>query len=131
MITSKPDNTDEYIAGFPDDVQKLLQQVRNTIKKTVPEAVETISYGMPAFKLNGHYVVYFAAYKKHISIYPVPGENTVFEKEFAPYKTSGKGTVQFPPDKPLPLDLIKKIVQFNIKRNEVQALKKKTANAKK
>ena len=106
MVTTKPFNIDEYIAAFPDDVQKKLEQVRSIIKKTTPGAEERISYGIPAFNLNGQWLIYFAGYKKHIGMYPVPGGIKEFEKDFAPYYTSGKGTIQFPLDKPLPLSLI-------------------------
>ena len=115
MKASKPDTIDEYIAGFPKDTQKLLQQIRTTIRKALPAAEETISYAIPAFKLNGRGLIYFAGYKNHIGMYPVPGDKT-FEKDFAPYKTSGKGTIQFPLDKPLPLDLIVKIVKYRVKK---------------
>ena len=108
MIT-KPENIDEYIAGFPEHTQKILQQIRSTIKETVPKAAETISYGIPSFNLQGRYLVYFAGYKKHIGVYPVPVGNMEFEKDFSQYKTSGKGAIQFTLDKPIPLDLITKM----------------------
>ena len=130
MTTTKPTNINGYIAAFPKDIQKMLQQIRGTIKKAAPGAEETISYGIPAFNLNGHYLIYFAGYKKHIGVYPVPNGNTELDKEFALYKTSGKGTIQFPLDKPLPLDLITKIVQFNNQRNTEKTTKKKTSTKK-
>lgn len=114
MVKPVPKNIDEYIDGFPKDTQNMLKQIRQTIKATVPQAEETISYGMPTFKLSGHYLIYFAGYKKHIGLYPVPANNKTFEKDFSAYKTSGKGTIQFPLDKPLPTALIKKIVKFRI-----------------
>lgn len=117
MVKPAPKTIDEYIDGFPKDTQKMLKQVRQTIKATVPQAEETISYGMPTFKLNGHYLIYFAGYKKHIGLYPVPANNKLFEKDFSAYKTSGKGTIQFPYDKPIPVDLIKKIVRYRLKEN--------------
>jgi len=120
----KPKDIDEYIAAFPKGVQKLLQQVRTTIHKTAPEAEETISYGMPAFKLNG-IIVYFAAFKSHIGLYALPSGNAVFQTELDTYKT-GKGSIQFPFDKPLPIDLIIRIVKFRIEENQKKAeLKKK------
>lgn len=125
MVKTKPKDIDEYIAGFPEVTQKHLEQIRATIKKTVPDAVEAISYGIPSFNLNGHYLVYFAGYKKHIGVYPVPGSNKEFEKDFAPYYTSGKGTIQFPLDKPMPLGLIKKIVKFRVKKNSEKEKSKK------
>ncbi|HEY4654823.1 MAG TPA: DUF1801 domain-containing protein [Cyclobacteriaceae bacterium] len=112
--SSKPSTIDEYIAAFPGDVQKVLKQIRATIKKAVPGAEEKISYGMPTFTLGGKYLIYFAAYKKHIGLYPAPAAGNGFKKDYAPYKTSGKGTIQFPLDKPMPLGLIEKIVRFNV-----------------
>jgi uncharacterized protein YdhG (YjbR/CyaY superfamily) len=91
--------------------------VRATIKKVAPEAEETISYAIPTFKLNGRYLVYFAGCKNHIGLYPVPTAEKTFEKDLSSYKTSGKGAIQFPLDKPLPLKLISKIVKFRIKEN--------------
>ncbi|MDO9187550.1 MAG: DUF1801 domain-containing protein [Bacteroidia bacterium] len=115
MITVKPKNIDEYIAGFPIETQKLLEQIRATIKKAAPEAKETISYAIPTFKLNGN-LVHFAAFKNHIGFYPAPSGNEAFKKELSIYK-GGKGTVQFPIDKKIPLNLITKIVKFRVKEN--------------
>ena len=106
---------DEYIADFPRDVQKLLQQLRTTIKKAAPKAEEKIGYGIPTFTLNGN-LVHFGGYKNHIGFYPAPSGLQAFEKELAPYLT-GKGTAQFPTDKPLPLDLITQIVKFRVRQN--------------
>ena len=106
---------DEYIAEFPKDVQKLLQQVRTTIKKAAPKAEEKIGYGIPTFTLKGN-LVHFGGYKSHIGFYPAPAGLQAFEKELAPYLT-GKGTAQFPIDKPLPLGLITQIVKFRVKQN--------------
>ncbi|MGZ5219125.1 MAG: iron chaperone [Chitinophagaceae bacterium] len=116
MPTRKPASIDDYIAGFPKETQTVLNQVRDTIKNAVPEAEETISYAIPAFILNKTYLVYFAGYKHHISLYPAPKGNEAFEKEIAGYR-SGKGTIQFPLDKPLPLALVTKIVRYNLKEN--------------
>jgi uncharacterized protein YdhG (YjbR/CyaY superfamily) len=124
MITSKPNDIDEYIAGFPPPTQEILQQIRTVIKKVAPGAEETISYGIPTFNLNGTYLIYFAAYKKHIGIYPVPSETEKIDKEFASFKTSGKGTIQFPLNKPLPLKLIAKLVSYKVKEN-IEGTKKK------
>src|SRR6478752_2967097 len=99
-----PKDIDEYIATFPLDVQALLQQIRVTIKSAAPNAEETISYQMPTFTLNGHYLVYFGAYKKHIGFYPAPIGIAEFEADLAGYE-SGKGTVKFPLDQPMPFDL--------------------------
>ena len=115
MATKKPSTVDEYIAGFPEDTQQMLEEVRQTIHEAVPGAEEKISYGIPCITLNGKYVLYFAGYKKHIGVYPVPGKG--FEKDFAPYKTSGKGTIQFLLDESLPLKLIKKIAKFRVEQN--------------
>lgn len=125
MTTTKPKNIDEYIAGFPLDTQKILEQIQETIKKVVPEAEETISYGIPTFNLNGAHLIYFAAYKKHIGFYPVPSEINQIDEEFASYKTSGKGTLQFPLDKPILLKLVVKLVKFKEKENIEKAAKKK------
>ncbi len=122
MKTTKPNNIDEYIAGFPKDTQKILEQIRATIKKAAPEAEERISYAIPAFTLKGHYLVYFAGYKNHISLYPAPRGNEAFKKELSDYK-GGKGTVQFPLDNPMPLKLITKIVKSRIKENLEKAEK--------
>lgn len=115
MITVKPKNIDEYIAGFPKEIQKILEQIRSTIKKAAPEAEETISYAIPTFTLNGN-LIHFAAFKNHIGFYPAPRGNEAFKKELSIYK-GGKGTVQFPIDKQIPLNLITKIVKFRIKGN--------------
>lgn len=108
-------NIDEYISNFPAEIQILLEQVRATIKKAAPEAKEAIKYGMPTFVLNGN-LVHFAAFKNHIGFYPVPTGIEAFKKELSVYK-GGKGSVKFPLDKPMPLDLIIKIVKFRVKEN--------------
>jgi uncharacterized protein YdhG (YjbR/CyaY superfamily) len=118
-----PENIDEYIAGFPKDVQTILEKVRMTIRKAAPDAEETISYQIPTFTLKGRYLIYFAAYKKHIGIYPAPIGDAEFEQEMSVYG-SGKGTVKFPLDKPIPFDLIRKIVKFRIKENLARAAAK-------
>jgi len=129
MTTTQPNNIDEYIAQFPKDTQNNLEQIRATIKKAAPDAEETISYAIPTFTVKGRYLVYFAEYKNHIGFYPVPTGNISFEKDFSSYKTSGKGTIQFPLNKPMPLNLITKIVKFrvkeNLKRAKTKAKKKK------
>lgn len=106
---------DEYISTFPDNIQKILKEIRQTIKKAAPEAAEVISYKIPTFKLNGN-LVHFAAFKNHIGFYPTPSGIEKFKKELLPYKVS-KGTVQFQLDKPIPLNLITKIVKFRVKEN--------------
>jgi uncharacterized protein YdhG (YjbR/CyaY superfamily) len=121
---NKPNDINEYIATFSPEVQHLLEQVRTTIQKAAPEAQEAISYAMPTFKLNGN-LVHFAAFTNHIGFYALPSGNVAFQKELAQYKT-GKGSIQFPFDKPLPLNLITEIVKFRIVENaEKAALKKK------
>jgi uncharacterized protein YdhG (YjbR/CyaY superfamily) len=114
---------DEYIAHFPNDVQAILEQIRNTIKAAVQDAEETISYKMPTFTLNGQYLVYFAAYKNHIGLYPAPIGDPAFEADLSGYE-SGKGTLKFPLDQPMPFDLIRKIVQFRARENLKQAAAK-------
>ena len=109
MINYK--NIDEYIKTFPSDVQNKLQKIRNIISKVSPNAVETISYGMPTFKLNGKNLAHFAGYKNHIGFYPTPSGITNFEKELAVYKTS-KGAAQFKIDEDIPEKLIEKIIKF-------------------
>jgi len=106
---------DEYIATFPENVQDILEKIRKVIREAAPEAEEAISYGMPTFKLNGN-LVHFAAYEKHIGFYPAPSGIEAFKEELSMYK-GGKGSVQFPIDKPLPLDLVEKIVIFRVKEN--------------
>ncbi len=106
---------DDYIDSFPQNIQTLLQQIRNTIHEAAPDAMETISYQMPAFKQNG-VLVYFAAFKNHIGFFPTAQGVEAFKDKLSTYKTS-KGTIQFPLDKPLPLDLIAEIVRFRVKAN--------------
>jgi uncharacterized protein YdhG (YjbR/CyaY superfamily) len=121
-MASKPSDFNEYIANFPLATQKILKQVRSTIKKAAPKAKEIISYGMPAFTLNGH-LVYFAGYKNHIGLYALPSGHAAFKKELAGYK-KGKGSVQFPLDEPMPLKLITQIVKFRVKENLAKVKKK-------
>ena len=106
---------DEYIANFPADVQKKLNELRAVIKKAAPEAEEKISYQMPTFFLKGN-LVHFAAYKNHIGFYPTPSGITAFQEELSIYQ-GAKGSVQFPIDKPLPLKLISRIVKFRAAEN--------------
>ncbi len=113
---SKPGSIDEYIRGFPAEVQDLLTSLRSAIRLAAPDAVEKISYQMPTFHLNGN-LVHFAAYKNHIGFYPGPSGITAFKEELKIYKTS-KGAVQFPVDRALPLDLIKRIVVYRAQDNQ-------------
>jgi uncharacterized protein YdhG (YjbR/CyaY superfamily) len=117
-----PNEIDKYISGFPDNIQKLLQLLRETIRRAAPDAVEVISYQMPAFKMNG-ILVYFAGYKNHVGFYPTAKGIEAFKSEFADFKWS-KGTVQFPIDKPIPIDLVTRIVKFKVDEN-LSRLKKK------
>ena len=112
-------NVDEYIAGFPADIRKKLQQMREVIRKAAPKAEETIKYAMPAYVLHGH-LVFFAAFKNHIGFYATPTGHDEFAKELSKYK-SGRGSVQFPLDEPLPLSLIKQIVKFRVAENLASA----------
>ena len=110
-----PTNIDAYKAGFSKEIQAMLEQLRTTIHKAAPEAEEVISYNIPTFKLKG-ILVHFGAFKNHIGFYPTSSATKIFEKELSAYD-GGKGTVRFPVDKPLPLALIKKIVQFRVMEN--------------
>ncbi len=110
-----PKTIDEYIAGFPQDVQEILEKIRMTIRNAAPDAEEAIKYQMPTFTLNGN-LVHFAAFKKHIGFYPVPSGIEAFKNELSVYE-GGKGTVRFPLDEPIPFDLIGRIVEFRVKEN--------------
>ncbi len=107
---------DEYITGFPAETRNALEELRALIKATAPGATETISYAMPTFDLNGRHLVHFAGYARHIGFYPIPSGMEAFSEELKPYK-QGRGSVQFPLDKPLPMDLIRRIVEFRVKEN--------------
>ncbi len=123
MNSPKPASVDDYIASFPIEVQDALNQVRATIKQSAPEAEETISYAMPAYKLHGM-LVYFAAFKNHIGLYALPSGNEAFKDALTAYKT-GKGSIQFPLNKPLPLNLIAQIVKFRISENQTKVERKR------
>jgi len=117
-MQSKPsgfNSIDEYIATFPEDIQKILEELRQTIKASAPEASEKISYQMPTFFLKGN-LVHFAAHPHHIGFYPTPSGIEAFQQELSVYKSS-KGAVQFPLDRPLPLELIARIVKFRVAEN--------------
>ena len=122
-----PKTIDEYIAGFPKDVQQILEKIRKTIHEAAPAAEEAISYQMPSFKLKGN-LVYFAAFKKHIGFYPIPSGIEQFKVELSVYK-QGKGSVQFPLDKPIPYDLINRIVKFRVGENLKKAAEEKKKQA--
>ena len=121
-INAQIDSIDTYIAQFPDEVQARLQKLRTTILKLAPGATEAMSYQIPTFKLNGN-LVHFAAFKKHIGFYPGAAGIAAFQDELAGYK-SAKGSVQFPLDQALPLDLVKKIVKFRVAQNLATPTKK-------
>jgi len=126
MPTKQTSNTkaiDEYIAGFPAPVRALLQKIRQTIAKSAPGAQETIKYRMPTFTLNGN-LVYFAAFKNHIGLYPLPSGMEKFSRELANYR-GGKGSARFPLDQPIPFGLIAKIVKFRAKENLERAKAKR------
>ena len=106
---------DEYIAASPKNVQSILRQLRKIIRETAPEAEETISYQMPAFRLNG-ILVYFAAFKNHVSFFPTSSAIQAFKEKLSPYELS-KGTVRFPIKEPIPFDLIKEMVKFRVREN--------------
>ena len=108
-MADKPTTVDEYIQTFPDDLQVILQQIRETIQRTIPDAAEKISYGIPTFTLNDKYVVYFSGWKHHISLYPIPRAEEL-QGELEQYK-EGQGTLKFPLDEPIPYDLIEKVAK--------------------
>ena len=110
---------DEYIAKFPKDVRDVLEELRRVIREAAPEAEEAISYGIPTFDLSGRHLVHFAAYKSHVGFYPTSSGITAFKKELSSFKTS-RGTAQFPLDKPIPFDLVKKIVKFRVKESKAK-----------
>src|SRR5690606_6554852 len=116
-MNSKPQNIDLYIEMFPENVQEILQKVRDAITKNAPNAVEGISYGMPSFKINGKPLVYFGGYKNHIGFYALPSGNKAFQKKLTHYKT-GKGSIQFPLNKEIPFKLMEEIVKFRKKEIE-------------
>lgn len=118
----KPQNIDEYIQQFSEDVQEKLQALRQTIQENAPKATEKISYAMPTFAQEGN-LVHFAAYKNHIGFYPTPSGIEAFQEELSPYESS-KGAVQFPIDQPLPLALIGRIVQYRVEENLAKAVAK-------
>ena len=114
-----------YIKQFPDNVQEILQNIRKLINDNAPEADELFSYGMPAYKLNKKPLVYFAAFKKHIGLYATPSGHKEFQDKLAKYK-QGKGSVQFPIDKPIPYKLIRRIVKFKVTENYEKTIKPTT-----
>ena len=108
---STPKDIDEYVSQFPPEVQAILKKIRSVISKAVPEATEAISYQIPTYKIDGKNLIHVAAFRHHVSVYPAPRSAPEFEAELEKYK-GGKGTVQFPLDKPLPYDLISRIARY-------------------
>jgi uncharacterized protein YdhG (YjbR/CyaY superfamily) len=121
-MKTKPATIDEYIAAFPDHEQEILQKIRQTIHKTVPEASETISYGGPCFNLNGSYLVYFAGYKNHVSIYPTPSDPSL-SKDLEAFRR-GAGTLRFPLEQPVPYDLVARVVKALVQDNLARVSKR-------
>jgi uncharacterized protein YdhG (YjbR/CyaY superfamily) len=119
--SDKMEKIDQYISGFPEEIQEILQRMREAIRQAAPEAEETISYGIPTFKLNGN-LVHFAGYQNHIGFYPGTSGIQAFAKEFKGLNQA-KGSVQFPLDKPIPYALIKRVVKFRVKENTGKAKK--------
>jgi len=119
--TTKPSNISEYFATFPQATQEALEQIRKTIHKAAPEAEEVISYNMASFNLHGAVLVYFGGFKKHIGFYPRVSAINAFHQELSGYKGQ-KGSVQFPLDQPMPLELITKIVKFRAQENLERSL---------
>ena len=129
-LKKKPETIDQYIDDFPPDVQKRMQKIRLLINKAAPQAEEKISYSIPAFFLDGKYFLYFAGYKNHIGMYPIPSGNKLLAKEFASYKTSGKGAIQFQHVKPLPVELIRQIIDVRLKERNAKFSEIKFATKK-
>lgn len=125
----KPQSVEEYILQFPGQVQEILHHVRDTIRLHAPGAVESISYGMPAYRIHGRPLVYFAAYQHHIGFYATPAGHNRFAQELSAYKL-GKGSVQFPLHQPMPYDLIANMVRFRLAENEARKVAKSRADKK-
>ena len=113
---------DKYILSFPEEVQEILNRIRSLVKNSTGEITESIAYGMPAYKTHGKPLVYFAAFKNHIGFYATPSGHEQFSKELSKYK-QGKGSVQFPIDKPIPYDLIEQIIKFRVIENLLKTRK--------
>src|SRR6266849_7981272 len=121
VLAKKFETMDKYIGAFPENVQSILEKLRETVRQAAPEAVESISYDMPTFKLDGKRLVYFSAWKNHIGFYSIPEGNEAFGKQLSPY-SGPKGSLRFPLEKPIPYDLVNKIVTLRLK--EIQKEKK-------
>lgn len=129
-MKNKMDEIEDYIRQFPEDVQEVLRRIRKLIKANAPGVEEQIAYQMPAYKTNRKPLVYFAAFKNHIGFYATPSGHEEFKDELSKYK-QGKGSVQFPLDKPIPYDLIERMVKFRAMENDSIKKRKKTDNAAK
>lgn len=127
MKSKTPETIDDYLASFPPRVRQRLEQIRATIRRAVPEAVEAIAYQIPTFRLNGKNLIHFAGFAKHVGVYPAPRKAAEFAEELAAYE-GGVGTVQFPHDRPLPLDLVRRIVAYQVGRSKVGAEKPAKSN---
>ena len=121
MPTNKFETIGEYIEAFPENVRTILEKLRATIRRAAPEAVESISYDMPTFKVDGKRLVYFSAWKNHVGFYSIPEGDEAFRKQLSPY-AGPKGSLRFPLEKPIPYDLVNRIVTFRLK--EIQKEKK-------
>ena len=119
-VKTRSKEIDKFIAGFPREVQEILEKVRKTIRDAAPEAEETINYGIPTFTHQGKNLVHFSAFKKHIGFYPTPSGIEKFKKDLSDYELA-KGSVKFPLDQPIPYDLIARIVEFRVKENMEKA----------
>ncbi len=117
IVDKKLDSIDQYIASFSGNTEAVLKQMRSLINKIAPSASESISYGMPAFKVNGKPLIYFAGYKNHIGLYALPKTHKTFSLQIAKYK-QGKGSVQFPLNQPMPMQLINKMIKYRLKELE-------------
>ena len=121
---AEPGVVDAYVAGFAEPTRGVLAELRDLVRAAIPEATETMAYGIPTFDLHGKHVVHVAGYARHVGLYPTPSGMEAFEAELAPYR-SGKGTARFPLDAPLPTDLIRRIVAFRV--GEVEGAAKRRA----
>ena len=121
-MTDRPNaaSIDDYIAGFPPETRQALEEMRALIRASAPDAAETISYAIPTFDLHGRHLLHFAGYAKHVGLYPVPSGVEAFEEELKPF-ASGKASARFPTDRPLPVDLIRRIVEFRVRKNTDKA----------
>lgn len=104
-----PTTVDEYLQSFPDDVRAILEKTRQAIRRAAPDAIETMSYGIPTFDLNGNHLVFLAGWKRHISVYPLPAGDSAYQLDIAPYKKV-RSTLRFPLDRPIPYDLVERTV---------------------